>query len=95
MIFSSLTSNCLDDLPIDTVVELLQTMNIFVASTNREIVKAALGYVKVCIVILDSMLIESELGGIIENLLKCSHQTRNQFKPKIRHIFERLIRIFG
>ncbi|KAI8375951.1 NUC173 domain-containing protein [Radiomyces spectabilis] len=84
-----------DDIYTDLALELLQTINVFVASNNREIVKSALGYVKVCIVVLENNVIEMQLKEIIENLLKCSHQHRSHFKLKIRHIFERLIRRFS
>ncbi|KAI9490962.1 NUC173 domain-containing protein [Zychaea mexicana] len=84
-----------DEISPDLALELMQTINVFVAANNREIVRAALGYAKVCIVVLDDSLVGPELVNIVDSLLKCSHQTRNHFKPKIRHIFERLIRRFG
>lgn len=83
-----------EDLPSGLASELLQTINVFVPSNNREIARAALGYVKVCIVVLDNETLEPQVAEIVGNVLKCSHQTRNHFKPKIRHIFERLIRRF-
>ncbi|KAI8336675.1 NUC173 domain-containing protein [Chlamydoabsidia padenii] len=83
-----------DDLPGEVASELLQTVNVFVASNNREIVKGALGYIKVCIVVLDDSILGPQLDTIVEHILKCSHQHRN-FKLKIRHVFERLIRRFG
>ncbi|KAI8147991.1 NUC173 domain-containing protein [Fennellomyces sp. T-0311] len=84
-----------DDISPELALELMQTINVFVAANNREIVRAALGYLKVCIVVFDDELLSPQLVDIIDNLLKCSHQTKNHFKPKIRHIFERLIRRFG
>ncbi|KAI9322902.1 NUC173 domain-containing protein [Dichotomocladium elegans] len=84
-----------DDLSPELVLEMLQTINVFVSANNREIVGSALGYIKVCVVVLDDTIIEPQLPSIVGNLVKCSHQTRNHFKLKIRHIFERLIRRFG
>jgi ribosomal RNA-processing protein 12 len=83
-----------DDLPGEVASELLQTVNVFVASNNREIVKGALGYIKVCIVVLDDSILAPQLDVLVDHILKCSHQNRN-FKLKIRHVFERLIRRFG
>ncbi|KAI8085055.1 NUC173 domain-containing protein [Halteromyces radiatus] len=83
-----------DDIPGEMASELLQTVNVFVASNNREIVKGALGYIKVCIVVLDNSILGPQLDSIVDHILKCSHQHRN-FKLKIRHVFERLIRRFG
>lgn len=85
----------LDDLSPELVMELLQTINVFVGSNNREIVGSALGYVKVCIVVLPDEMVERQLEAIVSSLVQCSHQTRNHFKLKLRHIFERLIRRFG
>ncbi|KAL0095069.1 NUC173 domain-containing protein [Phycomyces blakesleeanus] len=84
-----------DDMSPELASELLQTMNVFVASNNREIVRAALGYTKVCVVILDTSIIEPQLPAVISSMLKCSHQHRVHFKIKLRHIFERLIRRFS
>ncbi|KAI9302249.1 NUC173 domain-containing protein [Cunninghamella echinulata] len=83
-----------DDLPGELASELMQTINVFVASNNREIVKGALGYIKVCIVVLDESILGPQLDVIVSHILKCSHQHR-AFKLKIRHVFERLIRRFG
>ncbi|KAI7875658.1 NUC173-domain-containing protein [Lichtheimia hyalospora FSU 10163] len=84
-----------DDLSPDLVMELLQTITVFVGSNNREIIASALGYVKVCIVVLPDEMVEPQLEAVVSSLVQCSHQTRNHFKLKLRHIFERLIRRFG
>ncbi|CAO3609394.1 unnamed protein product [Mucor hiemalis] len=84
-----------DDLPFELASELLQTVNVLAASNNREIVKAAVGYVKVCIVVLDIGILQPQLESIVRSLLKCQQQHKSHFKVKIRHMFERLIRRFG
>ncbi|KAI7864923.1 NUC173 domain-containing protein [Spinellus fusiger] len=84
-----------DDVSPELASELLQTMNVFVGSNNREIVGIALGYTKVCVVVLDTTILEPQLPAIISSMLKCSHLHRSHFKAKLRHIFERLIRRFG
>ncbi|KAG1462814.1 hypothetical protein G6F55_002744 [Rhizopus delemar] len=84
-----------DDIPAELTYELLQTVNVLVASNNREIVKGAIGYVKVCVVVLESAIVQPQLGAIIQSLLKCVHQHKSHFKVKVRHLFERLIRKFG
>ncbi|GAA5803658.1 NUC173 domain-containing protein [Helicostylum pulchrum] len=84
-----------NDLPAEITSELLQTINVLAASNNREIVKAAVGYVKVCIVVLDINILQPQLENIVRSLLKCQQQHRSHFKVKIRHMFERLIRRFG
>ncbi|KAI8979642.1 NUC173 domain-containing protein [Mycotypha africana] len=84
-----------DDIPDELASELLQTINMLAASNNREIVKAAIGYVKVCIVTLDISLLQPQVGEIVRSLIECQHQHRSHFKVKVRHLFERLIRRFG
>lgn len=78
-----------------TLSELLTTLIIFLSSANREIVRSAVGYVKVAIVSLPSSLVEPSLPTLIPALINWSHEHSNHFKVKIRHILERLIRKFG
>jgi ribosomal RNA-processing protein 12 len=78
-----------------TLQELLTTLIIFLSSANREIVRSAVGYVKVAIVSLPSALVEPSLPTLIPALINWSHEHSNHFKVKIRHILERLIRKFG
>ncbi|CAG8693171.1 3787_t:CDS:1, partial [Dentiscutata erythropus] len=74
--------------------QLLDTMDNFVKSKNREIVKSALGFVKVIIVSLDVDFLVPHLPQIIIGILTWSNEHRS-FKFKVRHIFERLIQRFG
>lgn len=83
------------EVDIETKEELIATNTIFVASNNREIVKSAIGFVKVIIVSLPQELIMAHLPTLIPALLSWSSDHKNHFKVKIRHIFERLIRKFG
>jgi ribosomal RNA-processing protein 12 len=83
------------DIPAETLGEMVATMDVFVTSTNREVVKSALGFVKVVIVSLPASVIESGLPALIDSLFSNSSQHRVHFKAKIRHIIERLIRRFG
>lgn len=75
--------------------ELLETIDVFLTSANREIVKSAVGFVKVAVVCLKPETVRPYLSTLVPSLLNWSHQNANQFKTKIRHIFERLIRRFG
>lgn len=84
-----------ESLPQPLLFELMQTMEVFVNSNNREIVKSALGFVKVAIVTLDSTIIGQHLPQLVKSLLNCNKQHKSHFKSKVRHIFERLIRSFG
>lgn len=78
-----------------TLTELLNTIIIFLGSANREIVRSAIGYVKVSIVSLPSSIVEPSLPELVPALINWSHEHSNHFKVKIRHILERLLRKFG
>ena len=74
--------------------EILSTVLVFLSSANREIVKSALGYVKLAIHTLSIEILRQHLSEIISALLNWSHDHKNHFKVKVRHIFERLLRRF-
>jgi hypothetical protein len=79
----------------NTLSELLSTLILFLSSANREIVRSAIGFVKVAIVTLSATVLEPTLPSLIPALVNWSHEHSNHFKVKIRHILERLIRKFG
>jgi ribosomal RNA-processing protein 12 len=74
--------------------EILTTMLVFLSSANREIVKSTLGFVKLVIHTLPTELIEPHLKELVPALLVRSHDHKNHFKVKVRHIFERMLRRF-
>lgn len=78
-----------------TVVDLVQTMDLFLTSKNREIVRSVLGFVKVCIISLPNTIVLPRLESLVPNLIVWSHEHKQHFKAKVKHIFERMIRRFG
>ena len=82
-------------LPAETVSELVQTVDVFLKSANREIVKSALGLVKVAVVALPVESVRPHLAALVPSLLVWSNDSKNHFKLKVRHVFERLVRKFG
>ncbi|WVQ96562.1 hypothetical protein IAU59_003667 [Kwoniella sp. CBS 9459] len=84
-----------DDISESTTSELVSTLNVFLTSKNREIVKSALGFAKVSIVSLPLSILSPHLPQIVPALLGWVHDHKNHFKSKTVHIFERLIRRFG
>ncbi|OCF44347.1 ribosomal RNA-processing protein 12 [Kwoniella heveanensis CBS 569] len=84
-----------DDISESTTSELVSTLNVFLTSKNREIVKSALGFAKVSIVSLPLSVLSPHLPQIVPALLGWVHDHKNHFKSKTVHIFERLIRRFG
>lgn len=75
--------------------EIFSTLLVFLSSSNREIVKSTLGYVKLAIHTLPTDLLRDHLIRLVPALLAWSHDHKNHFKAKVRHIFERMIRRFG
>lgn len=78
-----------------TVTELVETMDLFLTSNNREIVKSVLGFVKVCVVTLPAELMTPRLPSLIPNLLVWGKEHKGHFKAKVKHMMERMIRRFG
>ncbi|KAK9320945.1 NUC173 domain-containing protein [Lipomyces orientalis] len=77
------------------VYEIVETIDLFLTSKNREIVKATLGFVKVMVTSLPKELVEPRLGTLVPNLLEWAHEHHARFKLKVKHLIERLVRRFG
>ncbi|KAI8905507.1 armadillo-type protein [Gorgonomyces haynaldii] len=75
--------------------ELLETVLITMRSKYTEVIKAAIGFVKVAIVCLPLHALEQVLGLIVTNVMEHSRDHKTKFKSKVRHIIERLIRKFS
>jgi ribosomal RNA-processing protein 12 len=75
--------------------ELFTTVLVFLTSANREIVKSVLGFIKLVIHTLPADLLRPHLQQLVPALLGWSHDHKNHFKAKVRHIFERMLRRFG
>ncbi|KAI9741231.1 MAG: hypothetical protein M1834_002947 [Cirrosporium novae-zelandiae] len=82
-------------LPAPMLAELVETMDLFLKSNNREVVRSVLGFVKVSIISLPMNLMLPRLETMIPNLFVWSHEHTGHFRQKIKHIFERMIRRFG
>ncbi|KAM0261949.1 hypothetical protein ACHAQJ_001953 [Trichoderma viride] len=78
-----------------TLSDLVQTMDLFLTSNNREIVKSCLGFVKVCVISLPVELMMPRLATLVPNLIIWSNEHKGHFKAKVRHILERMVRRFG
>ncbi|KAF9812553.1 hypothetical protein IEO21_06143 [Rhodonia placenta] len=75
--------------------DIFTTMLVFVSSANREIVKSVLGFIKLAIHTMHVDLLRPHLKDLVPALLRWSHDHKNHFKAKVRHIFERMLRRFG
>jgi len=75
--------------------DVLTTMIVFLSSANREIVKSVLGFIKLVIHTLPLEILRPHLKELVPALLNWSHDHKNHFKLKVRHIFERMLRRFS
>jgi ribosomal RNA-processing protein 12 len=82
-------------LKVDTLAEIVETMDLFLTHNNREIVRSVLGFVKVCVISLPTELMLPRLKTLVPNLMVWSHEHKAHFKAKVKHILERMIRRFG
>ncbi|KAI8965013.1 NUC173-domain-containing protein [Daldinia sp. FL1419] len=79
----------------DVLNDLVQTMDLFLTSNNREIVKSVLGFVKVCVISLPTDMMLPRLPSMVPNLMVWAHEHKGHFRAKVKHIVERMVRRFG
>ncbi len=77
------------------ISDLVQTMDLFLTSSSREIVSSVLGFVKVSVISLPEAVVVPRLESLVPNLMTWSHEYKGHFRSKVKHILERMIRRFG
>lgn len=75
--------------------DLVQTVDLFLTSNNREIVASVLGFVKVCTISLPIEMMRARLPTLIPNVMSWSHEHKGHFRSKVKHILDRMVRRFG
>jgi ribosomal RNA-processing protein 12 len=75
--------------------EVTATVTVFASSENREVVKSALGYLRVAVMSLPQNVIRPQLGEIIPVLLSRTHDQKNPFKSSVLRIFSQMIKRYG
>ncbi|KAG5437502.1 hypothetical protein PCANB_000930 [Pneumocystis canis] len=84
-----------DSLSLDFIDKLLSTVYMYTASSNHEIAKSALGFVKMTVVCLPISIIEKWLSMLIPNLMIWLHEDKGHFKMKVKNIIEKMTRRYG
>ncbi|ORY80896.1 armadillo-type protein [Protomyces lactucae-debilis] len=84
-----------DDLSPTFIVEMLDAMEPILESKNREIARAALGFYKVVVISLPTDLVVSRLQSLVAHLVGWSHEHSRDFKSKVKHLLERMVRRYG
>lgn len=82
-------------LSLNVVEDLVETMDLFLTSPNREIVRSVLGFAKVAVVVLPQGILVPRLKTLVPSLMSWSREHKTQFRSKIKHLIERMIRRLG
>ncbi|KAL8972005.1 MAG: hypothetical protein Q9183_000782 [Haloplaca sp. 2 TL-2023] len=77
------------------VEDFISTIDLFLTSNNREIVRSCLGFTKVAITALEKEIVQPRLQSLVPALLGWSKEHKSHFRAKVKHIFERMVRRFG
>ncbi|KAM9232142.1 RRP12-like protein [Leptosomus discolor] len=84
-----------DHLELSVVEQLLQNVCLLLASRTRDVVKAALGFLKVTLLLVDTKLLAKHVQAMLEALGNLSDDMRRHFRMKLRNLFTKFIRKFG
>ncbi|XP_074089321.1 RRP12-like protein [Macrotis lagotis] len=79
----------------DTVEELLKNVCLLLASRTRDVVKSALGFIKVVLLVMDMTHLARHLQLMMEAIGNLMDDMRRHFRMKLRNLFTKFIRKFG
>lgn len=83
------------ELSTQTLSDLVQTVELFLTSNNREIVRSVLGFAKVAVVCLPEDMLRPRLNSMVPNLMVWSKEHNGRLRTKVKGILDRLVRRFG
>ncbi|KAM9701669.1 RRP12-like protein [Dama dama] len=78
-----------------TVEQLLENVCLLLASRTRDVVKSALGFIKVAVVVMDVVRLAKHVQLVMGAIGKLSDDMRRHFRMKLRNLFTKFIRKFG
>ncbi|KAM9345310.1 RRP12-like protein [Symphorus nematophorus] len=84
-----------DAIEVTSREQLLHNVCLLLSSRTREIVKAALGFIKVILFIMDPKTLASHTTVMMEGIGSIKDDVRRHFRTKLKNIFTKLIRKFG
>ncbi|XP_063347299.1 RRP12-like protein [Pelmatolapia mariae] len=84
-----------DSIDLTTMEQLLQNICLLLSSHTREVVKAALGFIKVILFIMDPKTLASHVTVMMEGIGNIRDDMRRHFRTKLKNIFTKFIRKFG
>ncbi|XP_041802911.1 RRP12-like protein [Chelmon rostratus] len=84
-----------DSIEASTREPLLHNVCLLLSSRTREVVKAALGFIKVILFIMDPKTLASHVTVMMEGVGSIKDDVRRHFRTKLKNIFTKFIRKFG
>ncbi|NXC39665.1 RRP12 protein, partial [Penelope pileata] len=84
-----------DHMELSVVEQLLQNICLLVGSRTRDVVKAALGFLKVVLLLVDTKLLAKHVQTMLEAVGNLSDDMRRHFRMKLRNLFTKFMRKFG
>ncbi|XP_048865791.1 RRP12-like protein isoform X2 [Brienomyrus brachyistius] len=84
-----------DNMEVSVMEGLLHNICLLLTSRTREIVKAALGFIKVVLFIMDVKVLAGHVSTMMEAIGNIKDDTRRHFRTKLKNIFTKFIRKFG
>ncbi|XP_058507007.1 RRP12-like protein isoform X2 [Solea solea] len=84
-----------DSIEVSTMEQLLHNVCLLLSSRTREIVKAALSFIKVILFIMDPKTLASHVTVMMEGIGNITDDVRRHFRTKLKNIFTKFIRKFG
>lgn len=84
-----------DIMSVVVIEQLLENVCLLLSSKTREVVKAALGFIKVVLFIMDIKLLSKHLQLMMEAIGNIKDDVRRHFRVKLKNVFTKFIRKFG
>ncbi|NIG59152.1 RRP12-like protein isoform 1 [Pontoporia blainvillei] len=78
-----------------TMEQLLENVCLLLASRTRDVVRSALGFIKVSVVVMDMAHLAKHVQLVMGAIGKLSDDMRRHFRMKLRNLFTKFIRKFG
>uniref|UniRef100_A0A8C9U0N5 Ribosomal RNA processing 12 homolog n=1 Tax=Scleropages formosus TaxID=113540 RepID=A0A8C9U0N5_SCLFO len=84
-----------DVMEVSVMGDLLHNVCLLLTARTREIVKAALGFIKVIIFVMDVKILSTHVNIMMEGIGSLKDDMRRHFRTKLKNIFTKFIRKFG
>ncbi|CAM4584797.1 unnamed protein product [Lepidochelys olivacea] len=84
-----------DQMGLAVAEQLLHNVCLLLGSRTRDVVKAALGFLKAALLLVDARLLAKHVQTMLEAVGRLTDDMRRHFRMKLRNLFTKFIRKFG